>query len=119
MICGRCKKQLRYDERLRTVQTAEGTYPLCPYCVAEHEGGSYSPPTYPPGSLIPRHPQSDADLPICGLCRRALPWGDKCYGMRLREEDVAGTDVEPGAYPACSECRAKWKPGAVGSGELM
>lgn len=55
-------------------------------------------------------------MPICGLCRIALPWGqDQGTLIRLRAEVLAVEDLEAGiepgdAYVACHECVAHYRP---------
>lgn len=105
--CPCCDGPIRYDEALSSLETPDGVTPACPACHARQQG--HEPPpaqTYPVGSRIPRHPQGDGDLPICGLCRRALYEGDRAVPIRLAEEEID----EPGVYRVCRECFAEYQP---------
>lgn len=114
MTCNHCGRALRWDEEARPVfLEGIGNLFCCPDCQARARGEPPPEPRrYPVGSRIPRHPQRpDTDLPICGLCRKALPWGqDKGTNLRVRPEFVNGDAVECGGYSACQECVAYWRP---------
>jgi hypothetical protein len=55
-------------------------------------------------------------MPICGLCRIALPYGQrKGEVMRLRAEVLDSDDIFAGieandCYVSCNECLAKYRP---------
>ena len=89
----------------------------CPKCHAEVNGlPSPEPRYYPKGKRVPQHPQKpDCDLPICGLCRRALPEDDRGHLMRLRGPELSPEDIAAGIQPqdafhACRECVEKYRP---------
>lgn len=107
MRCGKCPRRLRYDEVNRQLDDADGMHSACPHCHAEARGEVYTPPVYPKGCRMPRHPKTDGDLPICGLCRRALFWGEQPTPLRVPDNDEG---VEPGLYPCCRECVEHWRP---------
>lgn len=147
MECHSCQRRLRWDETLELTwieQPKETLPPLasggtfcvtlaapapasnrqiyaCPDCVAK--ANDRPPPpvrSYPLGTRPPQHPlktDSGSHMPICGLCRVALPWGQES-GQMLRihpemidDEAVAkfGT-IRPVAYPMCDACVAWWRP---------
>lgn len=132
--CGVCRRALRADENLRLVQTdAESAEPAvsafmvscwgdipggtitamaCPRCRATFDGADPpEPKTYPRGRPVPCKPGSDGDIDICGVCRRAMFLDDRSRGMRLQPEDVADClELDPGLYPACRECIARFRP---------
>jgi hypothetical protein len=110
--CPRCDGPLRRDESLSRVQgfgpAGETVAVLaCPRCVAAVTGTEAPPDRlYPPGCRMPREPGSDADLRICGLCRKALHWEDRTAAMRVPENERG---VEPGVYAACGCCVEEWR----------
>lgn len=113
-LCGKCGKTPRWDESL-SHGFFEGTGGCfaCEACHAELAGlPTPEPPTYPPGCRMPRKPGSDADLPVCGLCRVSLPYGmDKGTHLRIRPEMLEeGEEVQPGGYTVGPCCLAVWKP---------
>jgi hypothetical protein len=108
MNCPRCSRIMRRDEYLETIQHLDGICQSCPVCIAEATGTPVPPEkTYPKGSRIPRKRNSDGDMEICALCRRALYWNDQPTPMRVPENDQG---VEPGVYASCYECVRTWKP---------
>ena len=112
--CGKCRRVVRYDENLTSqFIVGWGGGQVCEVCWAEECGlPAPEPVRYPVGQPVPRMPGSDADIPICGLCRVALT-EDQARGkpMRIRPEMLGPDDtVEPGGYSACPACHAEWKP---------
>lgn len=113
MICPMCKKPLYADEHFTLHQQIDatptrvaGTYSFCPRCLAAHEGRDVPVrQSYPVGTQPPQ------GVEVCGVCRLALPDGDRPRVLRLASEDLEGTSVEePGAYAACTECVERFKP---------
>lgn len=115
-ICGWCRLPTRRDESLDVVQVdGVGIMAACPRCVAKAHGWPPPPPrTYPAGRAIPTVGTSLAlcDMPICGLCRQALHWGEANTAIRLRAEfvDEEADGVRVGCYHACTECVERWRP---------
>jgi len=119
MECNRCNRTLRWDEeqRLVMIDGVGNTY-CCPNCQAEVRGEPVPVPnTYPPGTKIPKVGDGGFrhDMPICGLCRRALVYGqERGTDMRIRPEMLEdGDTVEPGGYCVCDECLNQWRPRIV------
>ncbi len=117
MTCNHCGRALRWDEEQRPVLLEGiGQVWCCPDCMANAQGlDPPKPKRYPVGSPIPNHPllpaHERADMPICGLCRIALPWGqDKGTLLRIRDEEILDEEVSPGAYRVCSDCLRYWRP---------
>lgn len=117
MTCNLCSRLLRWDEEQRPTHIEGlGNAFCCPDCLAAARGlPKPEPRRYPVGCRMPQHPlkgDPGSHLPVCGLCRIALPWGqDDGRLLRLRPEFVTEEDdVECGCYRACQECIAKWKP---------
>lgn len=131
--CGLCQRTLRWDETLRTVQVCQDNVPgmqflvslwgtveeatvgaqACETCAAQLNGQQPpSPRRYPAGKPIPLHPdpvraRRGEHLPLCGLCRLALP-EDEEVGRPIRLP--VGVDCEPGLYQACHACRQRYEP---------
>ena len=134
MKCNLCTRTLRWDERLAqatfSVEVSPGVSEIqnawgCPDCIAKVHGlEAPAPNRYPPGCRMPRHPgqansATPGDLPICGLCRVALPWGQQ-RGDHVRlpaevldESDLAAGITPGDAYELCGECLARYKPRVV------
>lgn len=127
MQCRLCSRALRWDEKLAltlaVVEVAPGITETqnthaCPDCHALANGQEPpEPKTYPKGGKIPGHPlQSSGDMPICGLCRKALPWGQsQGEPMRLRAECLDADDLAAGIVPgdcfvSCRGCIQKYRP---------
>lgn len=117
--CGRCQAIPRRDDALHLVQfgseaidTGDGsiavmagptvTCEVCRSCRAQLAGLAAPPdPVYP-------HGKEQAFI-VCGICRLALRDNDIGRGMRLHQDDVSQSGVEPGHYWACLECIARFK----------
>lgn len=114
MTCNHCGRALRWDEEQRPIfLEGVGQVWCCPDCQARAQGlPAPAPRRYPAGSRIPRHPRrNDGDMPLCGLCRLALPYGqEQGVYLRLRTEFLGDDDPTPGSYVACNECVARWRP---------
>ena len=117
-ICGKCNQPIRWDESLsyRHVPGVGGCY-CCERCCAELDGVPVpEPKRYPQGCRMPfkpdTHPAQGAVIPICGLCRVALPWGvDRGSHTRIREEMLlVGENVVVGGYVMGECCLKKWRP---------
>lgn len=139
--CGKCRRVLRYDESLSAFDVIGwGNGHVCEVCIANATGQPVPESMrYPPGCHLPKMPNGQTDIPICGLCRKALPEDQEAgkplhvrrefFGTREEVAEYqsleAGTDdaeiradwracrgwpVEPGIYSACRECIAKWRP---------
>ena len=109
MFCPRCHTPLRWDETLANLHTPDcGIILACPTCHAAAEGVAYAVRMYPAGQPVPRHPMMQgADLPICGLCRRALLIGEQTTSLRV---PVNHRGVSTGVYDCCGECVEEWQP---------
>lgn len=111
--CGKCRRPLRHDEHLSACAIEGwGNGLVCEACRAQAQGlEPPAPRRYPAGAPVPRLAGSDADMPVCGLCRVALVEGQRCQPMRLRPEFVRPEDgVECGGYAACPACVERWRP---------
>lgn len=128
-ICGACRQYTREDDSLVTYHsTSIGIVQACLDCGAEFTGSAVAsatsgvaPVTYPVGSKIPDIGDGLArrKIRVCGICRRALRWNDDGGYLRLAFDDVWGVSADgvyerlgpqEGAYAACSECVAAWRP---------
>lgn len=125
MQCGCCGRVVRWDESLSLTPVLAEVMPevyeqqqlhACPDCVARAAGREPPEPRrYPRGQPVPRHPERNCDLPVCGLCRVALPWGqDRGEPMRLRADVLDADDLAAGILPgdcyvSCAACVAKYQ----------
>lgn len=123
MECHQCQRWIRWDEALWPAAVGAGTLYLCPRCYAENV--EQEPPpikSYPRNTRVPQHPLRDcgAHMPICGLCRQALLWGqERGEYIRLYPELIDAEtrerypDVKSISYPMCNECVVEWRPKVV------
>lgn len=120
-ICGACRRPTREDDTLLTYHfTAIGVVQACRDCGAEFAESDPVTPIYPVGTRLPEVGDGlqRRKIRVCGICRRALRWDDESDCLRLSEEDVwqLGPDgvmervIQEGAYSACWECVAAWRP---------
>ncbi|MCC6419932.1 MAG: hypothetical protein IT429_16985 [Gemmataceae bacterium] len=112
-VCGHCQSVLRWDAQLKLTDLPQGGSALCcPDCAALARGEDLPAlAVYSSGQRVPRHPQGDGSLPVCGLCRLALCEDDQPTALRVPVNDLG---VEPGVYHACSDCVRQWQP-AIGA----
>ena len=131
-ICGLCRRAPRWDESLSAVQInpsaelpsweilvgafgveqCQGTIGMlaCPDCRPKLTGEPRQPSRrWPAGQPVPTKPNSDGDIPVCGVCRLALREDEQQTSLRLWPDDVPA-DVEPGGYRACPACLDHYRP---------
>jgi hypothetical protein len=114
-FCGRCRLSPRHDDPGQVVQHDDPdtgstvTLWCCSDCMREILGFPAQPPTvYHTGTSIPMVGGGFAmrEMPLCGVCRRALREDDRGETMRLAEGD--GPVV--GCFQACRECIKAYTP---------
>jgi len=111
-FCGTCRRCLRWNESQDVVYIqGVGMSLACASCQAKEAGlPSPQPRIYPVGTPVPRHRHGDGDMPICGMCRKALFQNESCEAIRLRHEFLTDEDgLAPGAYMACRDCVARFR----------
>ena len=117
--CAKCNRVLRWDETLSVLHVEGlGIFSACPDCHAEATGQEpQAPRCYRRGERVPRHAYGDGDMPICGLCRRALFEDERIppTPMRLQSEDVADEPdfafvLDNDCFASCRECLARFTP---------
>ena len=129
MRCGLCEQVIRWDEVLRLTsvdaEVAAGVWErqqlhACPRCVARLNGEEPPEPRrYPQGCRMPQRPKGSADLPVCGLCRVALPWGsDRGSPMRsgLRSSTTPTSPPASSRATASPPATTAWTSTAGASG---
>lgn len=99
--CPLCHRDPREDDELATVQTAlHGMVGACRGCRRDLTGQDVPDPVYPPGRPVPTIYEGPTrrHLRVCGVCRKALRFGDADKAIRLEREDLC--EVFQAAYTA-------------------